>query len=195
MFAYIEGALAHKDVSSVIIDVKGVGYELVVSINSFERLPEVGERVKLITHFLVREDAQTLFGFIESEERNLFRLIMKVSGFGAKAAMSVLSSMSPAEFVHLISSGDKAALTRLPGIGAKSADRLIIELKDKIADFGRMGDESSLPKASINNNDAEIALTGLGYKANDVRKVLSHIDNTQDIALIIRQALKLLSKK
>lgn len=195
MFAYIEGALANKEVSSVIIDVQGVGYELVVSINSFERLPEVGERVRLLTHFLVREDAQTLFGFLEVEERSLFRLIMKVSGFGAKVSMSVLSSMSPAEFVGLIDAGDTAALTRLPGIGAKSADRLIVELKDKIAGFGTMDGEASLPRSSKNNRDAETALTGLGYKINDVRKVLSHIDSTQDIASMIRQALQMLSKK
>ena len=191
MFVYIEGKLVAKDVSEAVLDVHGIGYQLIVSISTFERLPELGSTVKLLTQFIVREDAQTLYGFIHEDERYLFQQVLKVSGFGAKLAMSILSSMSPSEFAQLIESSDKAALIRLPGVGAKSADRLIVELKDKLHAVNSV-QSGSLPATS---HDAESALIGLGYKSAEVRRVLSQVDASKDIGSMIRQALQLLSRK
>jgi len=186
------------------VDVSGVGYEVEASMNTFYKLPEVGTFVTLYTHFVVREDAQLLFGFADKQERSLFRQLIKVNGVGPKLALTILSGISADEFVRCVHNEDTAALVRLPGVGKKTAERLIIEVKDKLdklemptaVEF-QLG-QVEIPGAKVNapdyRADAETALVALGYKPLQATKAIEQaaelLGSAASTEELIRQALK-----
>ena len=132
MIGRLHGKLLEKNPPAILLDVQGVGYEVDVPMSTFYGLPELGQAVELHTHFVVREDAQLLFGFGTKRERLLFRALLKVNGVGAKVALSILSGMTAEEFFHCVAAKDAVALTRVPGIGKKTAERLLVEMQDKV---------------------------------------------------------------
>ena len=200
MIGRIKGTVLEKMPPELLVDVQGVGYELQVPMNTFYRLPEVGHPVDLHTHFVVREDAQLLFGFIDIQERALFRALIKTNGVGPKLALGILSSIEASDFVRVVRGNDAKALEKLPGIGKKTAERLIIEMRDRLKDWQDDGDSSELSEASASvanhaMEEAESALVALGYKpreANHAVKSVAQDDlSSQEL---IRQALKLMIK-
>ena len=191
MIAQIKGKLIDKTPTYVVIDCGGVGYELKISLNTFSQLGE-GEVCLLYTHFIVREDAQLLYGFKETSERELFRLLISVSGVGSSTAMMILSSLSPSETKQAILNNEVNTLKSVKGIGAKSAERIIIDLRDKIA---KVGDESTISFAANNTvkDEALSALVMLGFAKNPAEKVLQKIiKEGVDLSVeeLIKRALK-----
>ncbi|NLP36329.1 MAG: Holliday junction branch migration protein RuvA [Firmicutes bacterium] len=196
MFNYICGKLVDKSSDQVVIENGGIGWQIHVPATVFARLPACGEEIKLFTYLVVREDALQLYGFLSPEDLTLFKLLQTVSGIGPKVALSVLSTLSPAEFFLAITHENIKTLTRVPGIGNKSARRLIVELKDKVAEISTVHTE--LPAAASgqqaenqNYQDALAALIALGYNGNEAQAALQSIDgyqelNTQDL---IKKAL------
>jgi len=195
MIGRLRGKLIVKRAPQLLVDVNGVGYEVEAPMSTFYNLPELGEDVLLHTHMVVREDAQLLFGFASEAERRFFRDLIKVNGVGAKMGLAILSGMSADAFARCVREGDVASLVRLPGVGKKTAERLIVEMKDKLDKM----DETSLPQSSVAAqavasdpiSDAVSALVALGYKPNEA----SHMVRTlkcDGLASeeIIRQALK-----
>ncbi len=197
MIGRLNGRLIEKQPPQLLLDVNGVGYEVEAPMSTFYQLPAVGENTTLLTHLVVREDAQLLYGFLTSGERQLFRTLIKVSGVGPKLALMVLSGVSIEEFVRCIQQGDVAGLTRLPGIGKKTAERLIVEMRDKLKNAGssELNTGLSLSATGVVETgpveQATMALISLGYKQNEaskmVRAVASEGLTTEEI---IRQALK-----
>ncbi len=187
MIGFVRGRLAHKEPPWVVIDVGGVGYEIEAPMSTIFRLPDVGKDVQLCTHLVVREDAQTLFGFSTEEERSLFRNLIKVSGVGAKLALTILSGISVDGFRQCVLAEDKAALTRLPGIGRKTAERLILDMRDRIdgAALATGGVAVRPGEPASARADAFNALVSLGYKPGEVQKMLDKVDtdgvDTEDI--------------
>jgi Holliday junction DNA helicase RuvA len=185
MIGRIQGTLIHKDPPVMLIDVKGVGYEIEAPVRVFFELPELNSEVTIITHMLVREDAQILYGFNNYGQRELFRKLLKVNGIGAKSALAVLSTMSVDEFVAMIQSQDVAAIVKIPGVGKKTAQRLIIEMRDKLGDVA--SDDISLPgsgnaqAANLGNmpataqSEALIALQSLGFRPQEVNLLIKQI--------------------
>jgi Holliday junction DNA helicase RuvA len=191
----LRGRLLAKQPPSLLLDVQGVGYEVDAPMTTFYDLPDVGAEVTLHTHLAVREDAHTLYGFLKLSDRNLFRTLLKVNGVGARLALAILSGMETPRFINCVQEGDTAALVRLPGIGKKTAERLIIELRDRLeAGPGGMststGDAFAAAAASP-VEDAVSALVGLGYKPPEASRMVRAIDATglssEDI---IRRALQ-----
>ncbi|MAS00121.1 MAG: Holliday junction branch migration protein RuvA [Nitrosomonadales bacterium] len=191
MIGRIQGSLLQKTPPMILLDCHGVGYELEVSMPTFYDLPEIGAEVTLLTHFIVREDAQLLFGFASIQERKIFRLLIKVNGIGAKVALSILGGMSVNELMLAISNQDPDLLIRIPGIGKKTAERLVLELKDKFKDDQLKITSNKEPTIL---DDIQNALIALGYSSKDVTNVTKEL--VSDISLNdgIKQALKLLSK-
>jgi Holliday junction DNA helicase RuvA len=193
MIGRLKGILAAKQPPWLIVDVGGVGYELEAPMSTIFDLPEAGREVALFTHYAVREDTVALYGFLRETERTLFRTLQKVSGIGAKTALSVLSGVSTDEFARLVHTGDVAALTRIPGIGKKTAERMIVELRDRIdgialASIGA-GKAGAVPKDPV--AEASVALQQLGYKPAEVARLVKDAAETGDDAeAIIRKALK-----
>jgi len=193
MIARLSGTLIQKQPPMLVIDVGGVGYELEAPLPVFSELPETGQQVVILTHLQVKEDSHTLYGFSSESQRTLFRQLLKVSGIGAKLALTVLSGASSDEFARFIVEGDTASLVRLPGIGKKTAERMIIELKDKLDDveipLRSVGAGSS--QASAPAGEATRALGALGFKPQEadrmVRAVLKPDMSAEDI---VRSALK-----
>jgi Holliday junction DNA helicase RuvA len=191
----LRGRILGKQPPQLLIDVNGVGYEVDAPMTTFYNLPAVGEEVTLFTHLAVREDAHTLFGFLQLSDRDLFRSLLKVNGVGARLALGILSGMEVGQFIHCIQSGDAAALVRLPGIGKKTAERLIIELRDRLPDAGAAGEAGAggvtpAPAASP-IEDAVSALVGLGYRPQEASRMVRAI-NAAELSSeeIIRQALQ-----
>lgn len=196
MIARLEGELLDKQAPCVLIDVNGVGYEVNVSLNTLVSLPEIGANLALLTHFVVREDAQTLYGFISSRERELFRALIKVNGVGPKMALGILSGMTVDEFSTAVFSEDIGLLIKLPGVGKKTAERLVIEMRDIIDSVGLT---SAIDSSNENKDvrlEAEGALISLGYKQQDVSKIMSKLDlkSVSTAEDIIRLALKSIAK-
>lgn len=201
MIGRLSGQLLLKQPPELLIDVNGVGYEVSAPMTTFYSLPELGEKVVLHTHMVVREDAQLLYGFISESERTLFRVLIKINGVGPKLALTILSGIAAEEFVRCIHDNDAAALVRLPGIGKKTAERLIVELRDKLGTEEQSETNSAtaglMQSAAANSpiSDAVSALISLGYKPNDASKIVRSIDtsglNTEEI---IRLSLQGLSK-
>jgi len=199
----LTGELVEKAPPALMVDVSGVGYEIEASMNTFYKLPEVGTFVTVYTHFVVREDAQLLFGFADKRERALFRTLIKVNGVGPKLALTILSGISTDEFVRSVHAEDTAALVRLPGVGKKTAERLIVEVKDKLDklemptavefELGVVELPGAKRAAADNRADAETALVALGYKPLQATKAIESAAeqlpgaSTEDL---IRQALK-----
>jgi holliday junction DNA helicase RuvA len=189
----LRGVLLEKQAPALLVDVQGVGYELEASMSTFYQLPECGETITLHTHFVVREDAQLLYGFSSLQERQMFRSLIRINGVGPKLALTILSGVSTDEFERCILEGDSKALTRLPGVGKKTAERLVVELKDKL-DQGDRAVLTSAPPAEVKVspvNDAVSALIALGYKAQQASQMVRSLDvegkSTEDI---IRAALQ-----
>lgn len=197
MFYYIAGSLAHKGENFAVVDASGVGYKIYTSQSSLERMGAVGEAIKMHTHLYVREDIFDLYGFSSSEEMSMFLLLISVSGIGPKAALSLLSVMTPAQLALAIVTGDAKSITRAQGIGPKVAGRVVLELKDKIKNADMVSADvaaSGVSYSSGSTSEALEALVVLGYSPNEARTALSGIDTNQDLELIIKQALMQLMK-
>ncbi len=191
MITHIQGRLVEKNPTDVVVEASGIGYFLNISLHTYSKIPD-SENVKLFTHLQVREDAHTLFGFVEKIEREVFRLLISVSGIGASTARTMLSSMSPKQVTEAIASGDVATIQSVKGIGAKTAQRVIIDLKDKILKTYDI-DEVSITQNNTNKNEALSALDVLGFARKQTERVVDKIINSQpDVAVeeIIKQALK-----
>lgn len=196
MIGRLRGILIEKHPPYLLVEVNGVGYDLEASLSTFYQLPETGQEVTLYTHLAVREDAHTLYGFTALAERTLFRSLIKVSGVGAKLALLILSGMTVDSFTRCIEEGDALALTRLPGIGKKTAERLIVEMRDRIGALGAVdttGGGLRRPVVAAVNpaDDAISALVALGYKLPDAARMVNALD-TRDLPSeeIIRRALQ-----
>jgi Holliday junction DNA helicase RuvA len=196
MIGSLRGVLAHKEPPFLVVDVGGVGYELEAPLSTCFRLPAVGETVQLRTHLLVREDQHTLFGFATDGERRLFRDLLKVSGVGAKTALGVLSGMNVEAFVRAVEAEDVASLVRLPGIGRKTAERLIIEMRDRVRRPGLAEPVEGAPAAPADpRGEALDALVALGYKPPEARRMLDRVPesvtSTEDLLrAVLRSAAK-----
>jgi Holliday junction DNA helicase RuvA len=189
MIGRLKGILVHKQPPWLVVDVHGVGYELEAPMSTFYDLPDVGREVALFTHYAQKEDSVSLYGFLRESERRLFRDVQKVTGIGAKIALAVLSGVSVDEFARMVQTSDVAALTRIPGIGKKTAERMVVELRDRAADFVTGG--PGLGVAADAQSEAISALQQLGYKpAEAVRMAREAAQDGDDAATIIRRALK-----
>ena len=194
MIGRLHGKLLYKRPPWLLLDVNGVGYELECPMSTFYELPELGRETTLITHYAAKEDAVALYGFHREAERALFRVLIKVSGVGAKTALSILSGVSVDAFAALVQAGDAAALTRVPGIGKKTAERILVELRDKVSDLGGGGGIAlprGVPVPLDPESEAASALQALGYKPADaLRMVRQSAAEGDDAEAIIRKALK-----
>ena len=191
MIGRLRGILAYKSPPWLVIDVGGVGYELEAPMSTHYDLPDVGREVLLFTHYAQKEDSVALYGFLREGERRLFRDVQKVSGVGAKIALAVLSGASVDEFARMVQAGDIAALTRIPGIGKKTAERMVVELRDRAADLigTGVGGISALPADP--QSEATIALQQLGYKPADAERMAKKAAaDGDDAPTIIRKALQ-----
>ncbi|MEE3240517.1 MAG: Holliday junction branch migration protein RuvA [Pseudomonadota bacterium] len=204
MISYLVGQLVEKSTPWLVIEVNGVGYDVQASLNTFTDLPALGAEIKLLTHFVVREDAQLLYGFADQSERQLFRTLIKINGVGPKLALAILSGMDAAAFSHCIIASDVASLTRLPGVGKKTAERLIVEMKDRLKEWhvdlpaeqiGGVGSTST--SQSLILAEAETALIALGYKPVEASKSLAKLDFSEidSSEAAIRAALKTMLKR
>ena len=191
MIGRIKGRLIDKSPPIILVDCQGVGYELEVPMTTFYELPDIGNEVTLLTHFVVREDAQLLFGFASHQERKIFKQLIKVNGIGAKVALSILSGISLNELMRAINQSESDLLVKIPGIGKKTADRLVLELKDKFKDIPADGSTDSIPSQV---DDIQNALLGLGYSLKDAATVVRELPDDISVNDGIRQALKMLSK-
>jgi len=201
MIGRLTGVLLSKHAPELLLDVNGVAYEVSAPMTTFYKLPEEGETLSLHTHLVVREDAQLLYGFYELAERSLFRLLIKTNGVGPKLALAILSGMEAQAFVQCIHDGDSSTLVKLPGVGKKTAERLVIEMRDKLKDWVQSGVSSSashevigledlIPEPSV-RQDAESALQALGYSARDASKAIAKIKESDfSSEEMIRLALK-----
>ena len=199
MIGRIRGVLVHKQPPDILVEVGGVGYELQVPLSTLFELPETGSEVSLVTHFVVREDAQQLYGFIDLRDRTLFRHLIKVSGVGPKLGLTILSGMDSTHFARCVQQDDVAALVALPGVGKKTAERLLIEMRDKLKDW--LGSVDTSGAGSVSSDlepvtdavaDAEGALIALGYKPQDAGRMIAAVndDTASDSQELIRRALK-----
>lgn len=194
MIGRIRGILLEKQAPYLLLDVQGVGYEIQASLTTFFELPDIDQPATLHTHFVVREDAQLLYGFSSLAERQLFRELIKVNGVGPKMALAILSGMNAAEFVNCVKSKDIATLVRLPGVGKKTAERLVVEMHDRVEKWALASDTTvASPQGSGAVQEAESALVSLGYKESEAAKMIAAVssDNTgASSAELIRAALK-----
>ncbi len=198
MFAYIKGELAEKAQNYVVIDVNGIGYQIFVSDLVISQIGEIGNIVKLHTYYYVREDMVCLYGFLNREELRMFELLLSVSGIGAKSAIATLSNITPSSFALAIITNNVSTLTKIPGVGNKTAQRLILELKDKIKTEEAVA-KAPETKAVIENNEsveeATAALQILGYTKREIEKAIEHISlENASVEEIIRKALSILGK-
>ena len=192
MIGRISGILLDKTPPLALIDCNGVGYECEVPMSTFYLFPQVGEKVTLLTHFVVREDAQLLFGFGTHQERLMFRQLLKVNGIGAKSALAILSGLSIDELIQAVSLQEAGLLTRVPGIGKKTAERLLLELKDKFT----LDSALSMKGSGITSISQDVlnALIALGYNERESLNAVKSLDSNSSVNDGIKQALKYLSK-
>jgi Holliday junction DNA helicase RuvA len=193
MIGRLHGKLIAKQPPWLLLDVGGVGYELECPMSTFYELPELGREVTLATHYAAKEDSVALYGFFREPERALFRVLIRISGVGAKTALSILSGVSVDAFATLVQTSDIAALTRVPGIGKKTAERIVVELRDRAADLGG-GGLGSIPASGVPfdpESEAVTALQALGYKPAEALRMARQAGAEGDNAeAIIRKALK-----
>ncbi|UPQ80113.1 Holliday junction branch migration protein RuvA [Flavobacterium azooxidireducens] len=191
MIAHIQGRLVEKSPTDVVIDCNGVGYHLHISLHTFSLIPN-SENIKLFTHLQIKEDAHTLFGFVEKSEREIFKLLLSVSGIGASIARTMLSSMEPKQILHAIATGDVVSIQSIKGIGAKTAQRVILDLKEKVLKVYDL-DEVSMSSNNTNKDEALSALEVLGFNKKLAEKAVEKIVRESPdatIESIIKQALK-----
>lgn len=197
MIARLRGELVENKPPYLMIDVAGVGYAVEAPMSTVFALPPVGSQVTLLTHLQVREDAHTLYGFLSDRERALFRELLKVNGIGARMALATLSTFNPNDFRSCVLAGDVASLTRVPGIGKKTAERMIVEMRDRLEKSDMGGDSGGVPnleyqaKAPDPVSEAEEALVALGYKPQEASRMVARVE-TDGLTLeaILKQALK-----
>ena len=190
MIGRLTGTLLEKNPPQVLVDVHGVGYEVDVPMSTFYNLPGNGEKITLLTHFVVREDGQYLYGFASEAERFAFRQLIKISGIGARMALAVLSGLSVNDLAQAIARQEVGRLIKVPGIGKKTAERLLLELKGKLSE----GVPSSTPAVEDSQHDILNALLALGYNDREASAAMKHVPTGSSTSDGIRQALKLLSK-
>lgn len=200
MIGRLRGNIVYKQAPELMLEVSGVGYELLASVTTFADLPEVDQPVALFTHFVVREDAQTLYAFSTLSERSLFRTLLKVNGVGPKMALAIVSGMTVSEFAQRIHASDITGLTKLPGVGKKTAERLIIEMRDRLSDVIQPPSDQNTPvttpakpSSAQNEEEAATALVALGYKPTQAsRMVMAVAKKSPELSVeeMIRQALK-----
>ncbi len=197
MIGKIRGTILEKQPPQIIVDVHGIGYEIDAPMSTFYQLPDQGQEVSLFTHLVVREDAHHLYGFYTKEERTLFRTLLKVNGVGPRLALTILSSTATNEFVRSVLNNDTASLVRLPGVGKKTAERLIIEMRDKLTDWSQAPGEGAV-LAKVDKGlrhqvlqDAIAALVSLGYKQQEANRTVTKIDDGAATSEeLIRRALR-----
>jgi len=196
MITFLKGKLVEKQPTHIAIDVEGVGYEINIPLSTFDRLPDIDEPVKLLTHLYVREDTHRLYGFMAEQERELFRMLLSISGIGPRMGLAILSGGPVERFKAAVAGGDAGLLTAIPGIGRKTAERIILELKEKLGGLGELVAGRGETKAAKGQGDAISALVSLGYKKQAsreaVRKVLASAEEELSVEQLIRQALKYL---
>jgi Holliday junction DNA helicase RuvA len=192
MIGRLTGVIAEKSPPQVLIDVNGIGYELDVPMSTFYHLPGLGERTTLLTHFVVREDAQQLFGFLTHEERSTFRLLVKISGIGPRTALAILSGLSVAELAAAVGRQESGRLVKVPGIGKKTAERLLLELK------GKLGSDLGAPLAAAPSTDAQSdivqALLALGYNEREAATAVKALPADVAVSDGIKLALRALNR-
>lgn len=191
MIARLNGRLLEKSPPLIVVDCNGVGYEVEVPMSTFYNLPELGQPVQILTHMVVREDAQLLYGFGSEQEKNTFKQLLKVNGIGAKSALAILSGVSVNDLMLAVSQQEVALLTRIPGIGKKTAERLLLELKDK---FVVTGSTSAQPSVKAATDDILNALVALGYHEREAAAAIKLLAPGVSVSDGIRQALKSLAK-
>ncbi|NIA01373.1 MAG: Holliday junction branch migration protein RuvA [Planctomycetia bacterium] len=201
MIGFLRGVLREKQPPGLLLEVQGVGYEVNAPMTTFYDLPALGETITLFTHLAVREDAHTLYGFSKRSDRTLFRTLIKVNGVGAKMALTILSGMDAGSFAACVQAGDTATLVKLPGVGKKTAERLVVEMRDRLADWdtggAAPGAAASAPADVVNPvEEAVSALIALGYKPQDASRMVRAVDS-RDVTTeeIIRTALQATVKK
>lgn len=199
MIAQLQGIVVEKGPEEAVIDVGGVGYRVFISLLTLEKLPDVGQPCRLLIHTQVREDAFHLYGFTSSEERNLFKLLNNVNGIGPRLALAILSTMTPQVLVTSIVAEDVVALVRVPGIGKKIAQRIVMELKDRLAHLPMEGEQPAIVSKSVTPTNKQTllsALLNLGYKRHEAMQAIQSLppEALEDISLGIRSALKVLAK-
>ncbi|OYD26019.1 Holliday junction branch migration protein RuvA [Oceanimonas baumannii] len=197
MIGRLKGIIVEKQPPEILLDVNGVGYEVTLPMSCFYELPDMGQATTVLTHFVVREDAQLLFGFNTKTERALFRELIKTNGVGPKLALAILSGMTADQFIHNVEQGDITALVKLPGVGKKTAERLVVEMRDRLKGFGGYDLFNPAPaSASAAGGDgakdeALAALQALGYKAAQAEQLMKKIAKPgMDAEQLIREALK-----
>lgn len=189
MISRLRGILIAKQAPAILIEVSGLSYEVLLPINNFYRLPQLGEELTIHTHFIVKENEQSLYGFIDEKQRSLFRILIKVNGVGPKTALTILSGIEPEILVTNILHGEVSNLVRMPGIGAKTAQRLVMELRDKVEEL-HSELEQQLNSSTI-VRDAISALIALGYKPQEAQRAITkHKDKTISSEELIRLALR-----
>lgn len=198
MYAYISGKIADKANNYVVIDNGGMGYKIFMSPSVIEKLPDVGEFQKIHTYYYVREDVISLYGFLSNEELRMFELLLSVSGIGAKSAIQILSSITPSSFALAVISNDVSKIVKIPGIGNKTAARIILELKDKLKTEQAISKNEQVVEAiheSEKDTEAVVALQVLGYTRKEIEKALEKFE-TQNLTVeeIIKKALSILGK-
>lgn len=196
MITYLHGILAKKSPTEIIVDIQGVGYAVNISLSTYEQLPETNAEVHILTHHHIREDAQLLYGFINESEREMFKLLIGVSGIGPKMAQTILSGVRPDELIRTISHSALSALTAIPGIGKKTAERLIVELKDKVTKIEGTEKIIDLPTSSSSiRNEALTALVSLGFNREKAEQSLRAVLNEMNgksisVEELIKRALQ-----
>ena len=201
MIAFLEGILAEALPTQIVVNVHGVGYQVMIPVSSYERLPQPGSAVKILTHLTVREDAHVLYGFFSASERDLFRLLLHhVTGVGPKIALAVLSGLPVEMFKAAVVAGDIATISKISGVGKKTAERIVLELKDKVgvaAEWEASSAKNAPSEADARLHDATLALISLGYKQVEAHKAIRRAQEVSGSALtaeeLIRHALKILS--
>ena len=198
MIYSVRGPLISCDMTSAVVECGGVGMKCFVSMNTRKKLAPIGTEVMLFTHLNVREDAMDLFGFIDPDELEMFRLITSVSGVGPKVALSILSEFEPSQLSLYIASGDSKSITRASGVGAKLAQRIVLELKDKLGatSFADSQEVSAAVNVSSSSNSSEAvqALVALGYSQSEASLAVGKLDATQSVEFLIKEGLKLLAR-
>lgn len=201
MIGRLRGRVVAKQAPELLLEVGGVGYEVLAPMTTFYRLGAMGEEVVLHTHLVVREDAHLLFGFATAEERTLFRELIKVNGIGPKLALAILSGIEGEAFVRCVQDGDTATLTRIPGVGKKTAERLVVEMRDRLKAIGEVAVKGGAPSfitaaPSTPAQDAQSALEALGYKPAEAARAVAAVAREEGLRSeeLIRRALKSLAK-
>jgi len=190
MITQLNGRLVTKSPTTIVVDCSGVGYEVHISLNTYGQLPE-DENIRIHTHLQVREDAHTLYGFMDPLERSVFRLLLSVSGIGANTARTMLSSMNPQEVIQAIQTDNVAAIQAVKGIGAKTAQRVLVDLRDKVTQLAGV-DEINIPSNNTQRDEALSALSVLGYPTKQTQKVIDallHVEPTMPVERLIKNAL------